>query len=77
MKGKWNYPIILILALGLCGCSGNDGAEPEKGAIERATDKAAETAVRKIRTPMDKASATRDLGEERLKAMEEGLKQQQ
>lgn len=76
MKGTWHYPIILILALVFSGCSGNDGAEAEKGAIDRATDKAAETAVRKIRTPMDKASATRDLGEERLQAMEEGLKQQ-
>lgn len=69
--------LLLVLLLGLGGCGGGGEAEPEKSAVDAATDKAAETVVRKVRTPLDKAAATKNLGDERMKAMDEGLRQQQ
>ena len=62
------------------GCSKNDEQQAEKieekGKIEQMTDQAAEKAVTKIRTPMDKASATQNLGDERLESMDKALQQQ-
>ena len=62
------------------GCTKNDEQQAveieEKGKIEQMTDQAAETAVKKIRTPMDKARATQNLGDERLESMDKALQQQ-
>ena len=63
------------------GCAKNDEQQAEeieeKGKIEQMTDQAAEKAVKKIRTPMDKARATQDLGDDRLESMDKALQQQQ
>ena len=68
------------------GCTKNDEQQDdeqqaevieEKGKIEQMTDKAAETAVKKIRTPINKARATQNLGDDRLEAMDKVLQQQQ
>ena len=40
------------------------------------TDQAAETAVKKIRTPIDKARATQNLGDERVEEMDKALQKQ-
>jgi hypothetical protein len=65
----------------LAGCTKNDEQQvekvEEKGKIEQMTDQAAETAVKKIRTPMDKASATQNLGDDRMESMDKALQQQQ
>ena len=62
------------------GCTKNDDQEAgeieEKGRIEQMTDETAEKAVRKIRTPMDKARNTQNLGDERLESMDKALQQQ-
>ena len=59
------------------GCSKESAREAgEKGAVERLTDRTAETAVQKIRTPLDKARAAADAGEEREAAMERAVRQQ-
>ena len=59
------------------GCSKNEeGQAGEQGSIEKMTDQAAETAVKKIRTPIDKARATQNLGDERVKEMDKALQQQ-
>ena len=62
------------------GCSKNDEQPAveieEKGKIEQMTDKAAETGVKKIRTPMDKARATQDFGDDRLESMDKALQKQ-
>ncbi len=62
------------------GCTKNDEQQAEvieeKGKIEQMTDQAAETAVKKIRTPINKARATKDLGGDRLDAMDKALQQQ-
>ena len=63
------------------GCTKNDEQQAEvieeKGKIDQITDQAAETAVKKIRTPINKARATKDLGDERLESMDKVLQQQQ
>lgn len=82
---KFFYLILGVVALGFVlafqsGCTKNDEqlAEEieEKGTVEQMTEEAAETAVKKIRTPMDKARATQSLGDDRLESMDKALQQQ-
>ena len=59
------------------GCSKNDEQQSdEKGRIEKITDEAADTAVKKIRTPIDKARATENIGEDTLEEMDKALQKQ-
>lgn len=74
--------VVLALVLILpAGCTKNDEQQDnnieEKGRIDQMTDQAAEKAVEKIRTPLDKARATKDLGDDRLEEMDKALQQQQ
>ena len=76
MKKMMTY-FILSLFLGgaaLFACSNNNDPEPQKGAIEEMTDKAAKAAVKKIRTPLNKARSAADQQEDRLNVMDESLK---
>jgi hypothetical protein len=76
----YNFFAVVIVSLLLVlssGCSKNDEQQvEEKGSIDKMTDQAAETAVKKIRTPMDKARATGNLGDERLEEMDKVLQKQ-
>ncbi len=65
---------LLVLPSG-CSKNGEQQAE-EKGAIEKMTDQAAETAVKRIRTPQDKARASQNLGDKRLEEMDKALQKQ-
>jgi len=66
-----------VLLLLPAGCSQNVGEQTgEKGSIEKMTDQAADTAVKKIRTPQDKARATQNLGDQRLEEMDKALQNQ-
>ena len=59
------------------GCAKNEEQQAEeKVSIEKMTDQAAATAVKKIRTPMDKARATQNLGNERLEEIDKALQKQ-
>ena len=59
------------------GCSKNEEPQvEEKGTIEKMTDRAAETAVKKIRTPIDKARDSQSLGDDRLEEMDKALEKQ-
>ncbi len=82
---KYLYYFLGVAAIGFvwvsqAGCTKNDeqqaGEVEEKGRIEQMTDETAEKAVRKIRTPMDKARNTQNLGDERLESMDKALQQQ-
>ena len=69
--------VSFLLILG-SGCSSSEEQQvEEKGRIDKMTDQAAETAVKKIRTPMDKARATQDLGDKRLEEMDKALQKQE
>jgi hypothetical protein len=79
------YYSLSVAAIGFvlvlqAGCTKNDeqqaGEIEEKGRIEQMTDETAEKAVRKIRTPMDKARNTQNLGDDRLESMDKALQQQ-
>ena len=59
------------------GCSKNEEPQvEEKGTIEKMTDQAAETAIKKIRTPIDKARDTQSLGDDRVEEMDKALEKQ-
>ena len=69
--------IISFLLVLPAGCSSNQEQQvEEKGTIEKMTDRAAETAVKKIRTPQDKARATQNLGDKRLEEIDKALQKQ-
>jgi hypothetical protein len=69
-------PCSLLLVL-TSGCAkSEEQQDEEKGTIEKMTDQAAETAVKKIRTPIDKARATQNLGDERVEEMDKALQKQ-
>ena len=63
---------MLLFGIGLTACSsgGDVDQEKKKGTIDKITDKAAEKAVNKVRTPMDKARAIKDLTEQRTEAID-------
>ena len=69
---------VLILP---AACTKNDEQQSdiskEKSTIDQMTDQAAEKAVKKIRTPLDKARATKDLGDDRLEEMDKAVQEQQ
>jgi len=66
--------LALFILLGGAGCS-NQEAE-EGGSADRITTEAAQKMTDHIRTPIDKAKATRSLGDDRVKEMDKALKNQ-
>jgi len=82
MHKKYFYHFICSVSISFIlvmtnGCSKNEeGQTGEQGRIEKMTDQAAETAVKKIRTPIDKARATQNLGDERVEEMDKALQKQ-
>jgi hypothetical protein len=77
MKRHCIYLIIasVIFCLSFSACSKAKDEESGKGAIDKITDRAAESAVKKIKTPIDKARAIQEKEGERTKAMDEALKE--
>jgi hypothetical protein len=74
-----------IAAIGLVllsqpGCTKNNEEQAEeieeKGRIEQMTDEVAAKAVKKIRTPINKARDTQNFGDERLESMDKAMQQQ-
>jgi len=77
MKRHCIYLIIAsaVFCLSFSACSKAKDEESEKGAIDKITDRAAERAVKKIKTPIDKARAVQEKEGERTKAMDEAVKE--
>ena len=77
MKKMMAYCVLALLlgGAGLLACSNNKEAEAEKGRIEKMTDKAAKKIVNRIRSPINKARSVKDRQEDRLKDMDESLKE--
>ena len=69
---------VLSFTIAFTGCSKQEEeqAVEEKGSIEKMTDEAADKAVKKIRTPINKARDTSNLGDERLEEMDKALQKQ-
>ena len=70
--------VVLSVSIAFTGCSKQEEEQivEEKGAIEKMTDAAADKAVKKIRTPLDKARGTSNLGDKRLEEMDKALQNQ-
>ena len=70
--------VVLSVSIAFTGCSKQEEEQivEEKGAIEKMTDEAADKAVKKIRTPLDKARGTGNLGDKRLEEMDKVLQKQ-
>ena len=69
---------VLSVSITFTGCSKQEEEQvvEEKGSIEKMTDEAADKAVKKIRTPIDKARGTSNLGDDRLDEMDKALQKQ-
>ena len=55
-------------------CSKKEDKEPKKGRIDKMTDHAAEVIVEKIKTPIDRARSVKEKEKERMKGIDESLK---
>ncbi len=58
-----------------CSNSKNEDMESEKGKIEKMTDRTADIIVEKIRTPIDRARSVKDMEKERMRGIDETLKE--
>ena len=67
---------LLVFCINLSACSKDEGPKSEKGKIEKMTDHAADVVVEKIRTPIDKARSVQEMEEERMRGLDEALKEQ-
>ena len=52
-----------------------DEEEPEPGAIEKLTDETADEIVKTIKTPLNKAHSAKKAGEDRMKNIDDALKE--
>jgi len=67
---------LLVFCINFSACSKDENVEPNKGRIEEMTERAADVAVKKIRTPIEKARSVRDMEETRMSSVDETLKEQ-
>jgi hypothetical protein len=67
-----------IVNFGLLGCSKSEDAISEKGkaktTVEEAPNKQAEEIRKTLRTPIEKATAARDAGDERTREIDEAVR---
>ena len=68
--------VLLSFSIGFSACSKKEEADPKKGKIDEMTDRAADAIVTKIRTPLGKAQSTKASEDERVKALDEALKEE-
>ena len=67
-----NHIIIWLLScMLLIGCSHDEDETAGESAIDRATKKVADSAVEKIKTPLEKAEAVKEIEEQRTDKLEE------
>jgi PBP1b-binding outer membrane lipoprotein LpoB len=69
---------ILLTALLITACAKEEDEVVEKapGKIDQITTGMADTVVKKIKTPIDKARLTKDLGDKRLEEMDKASQSQ-
>ena len=70
---------LFLCGAGLLACSNSNEAEsePQKGVIEKMTHNAAQTAINRIRTPLNKAHSAADQEEDRLNDMDKTVNDRQ
>ena len=79
-QSKCIFMLAVLLSVGLIftGCSKHEEEQvvEEKGSIDKMTDETADQAVKKIRTPINKARGTSELGDKRMEEMDKVLQKQ-
>jgi hypothetical protein len=77
MKKAIYYGVIAtaLVCMALAGCSGNKDSEPAKANSKTATQEAAEAVKEYGKRPLDKARAAQQMGEDRVNAIDEAVKQ--
>ena len=65
--------VLIMVGMSLLACSGGSDGESEKGAIRQMTDQVADEMVHKMRSPIDKARAAKDQGEDHLDEQEDAV----
>ena len=75
MKKFLLYTVLLAVTASAAGagCSGDNNVAEKNGGTGKVTDRAAETVVKKITTPIQRAQETRHLGDDRLQEMDKAL----
>ena len=68
--------LILLLTFLSAGCSKPETVEEISDKIDKTTTETAHKITRKIKSPINKARNTKDLGDERLKSIEDAMKNQ-
>jgi hypothetical protein len=69
--------LLTALLLNACGPEEENAAAESPGQVETVTTEAAAVVVKRIRTPLDKARATQNLGDQRVEEMDTALQEQQ
>ena len=74
----WLYSVKILLAAAalvlLVSCSSDEAADDKQSAIDQAVQKTADTAVRYIKDPIEKAEAVKTVEEDRTRKLEEQVK---
>jgi hypothetical protein len=68
--------IFLMLLASSCSKAEESFTEKASQKVDEITKEAADTVVRKVRTPLNKARGTKDLGDERTDAIDKMMKEQ-
>jgi len=70
---------LVLLTLVFTGCSKEEESNSEKASnkIDEINTRNADAIVKKIKSPIDKARATKDLGDKRMEEMDKALSEQQ
>ncbi len=61
--------LLFSVTFSACSSGDDDQEAKEKGAVDQITDKVAEKAVKKIRSPLDKARSVQGITDERERAI--------
>jgi hypothetical protein len=65
--------VLILAGTMLFGCERNE-EQTEPGAIEKLTEETADEIVDKIKTPLNKARSAKNTGEDRMKDIEDAVK---
>jgi len=64
--------LVLVVLMGGVACSNREA--DEKSSVDEITTKAAKAVVDRIHSPIDKAKATKSIGDDRMQEMDKALK---
>jgi hypothetical protein len=77
MKQFWSVILIIGFFIGVLvsGCAQSKDKEPVEVKVDPVAEETARQIRKELRTPIDKAQKTQELGDERTEAIDQALKQ--